>query len=201
MIKYSTDLHRQIHELYLAGETRMAISDKLGCEYSNVNRVIRIYGKDNTVRRPEYKAVTQDELELARDCIRNGMSAKKAHDLGKFPERTHNSISYIYNIVRTKMIDYVPPPPSSVGGSLDLELAIKRSEAAYMEEIKQKSKPFPMPKVSILQEKDPEQVKADRLKRLEEIQPQHSRLNNPINKRSALFHKIMSGDDVNLDNL
>lgn len=193
-------------ELFKYGHNRREIADILKCEYDMIKKIISAHvdrsGEDP--RTTTSKAVQPHEIAMAKDCIGKGLSARQAVLEGNFPERSHSSISYIYRLasgghVRNKDDDV--NRPEALGGSLDLEFALRRSEQAYLKSISSQVKVFPMPKVSILQSDDPEKVKADRLKKLEEIRPQHNRLNNPINQRSALFHKIMSGEDVNLDNL
>lgn len=206
IIMSKVQIKDKIVELFNHGHNRREIADILKCDYSYIKKIISAYtvktGADP--RTPTSKAVEPHEIAKAKECIKNGMSARTACLAGHFPNRTHSSVSYLYRLAsgaHERSKDISKNEPSSVGGAFDLERALERTERAYIDSVANTRKAFPMPKVSILQEKDPEQVKTERLAKLEKLQPQHDRLHNPIGRRSALFHKIMSGEDVNLDNL
>lgn len=188
--------YRRVVELYNRNWSRDRIAESTGLHESTVRRMVTKYRKENGMEAKQRDPVTDEERAIIKDCMEKGMISRDVFNQ-KLIDRPYKVVADLMNQARIK--DRIE---NGVYYSQKRFMeTVENCEKAYIESVSNIKRSFPMPKVSILQEEDIEQVKADRLAKLEKLQPQHDRLHNPTGRRSALFHKIMSGEDVNLDNL
>lgn len=165
-MEYKTPLQAQIHKLFLSGKTRMEISLETGAGYATVNRVLTKINKGDEPKRAEYVPATDEEMRIAVECIQSGISARQAFLAGKFEGRGLNSCQYLFSKARGTAQRQAPNQDIKTGGEGDLRAAIIRTERAFEESFEQVDKPFPMPRVSILETVDKEKVKQERVEAL-----------------------------------
>jgi len=188
--------YRAIAKAYDEGKNRDEIEAITGASKSVVSHVITQYRSFSGCKGVGKVYYTQEEIDLVKDCVKKGMNAKDAYESGLF-KRSYISLRHRFFIEQN-----VPREPNKCSTRSEFfEQSFIESEKAYIERISERPKKFPMPTISILKEKDPEDIKIENLKHVDKIKSQHQRLHNPEFRQSALFHKIMQGENVNLDNL